>query len=48
MHHILIRALIPLAHMLHGWQAPEYVRWVEWHSATEALTLVEGGLTHWE
>jgi len=48
LHHILVRAPIPLPHMLHGWQAPEYVRWVEEHSEAEALTLVEGGLTHWE
>ena len=48
LHHILVRAPIPLPHMLHGWQAHEYVRWVEEHSEAEALTLVEGGLTHWE
>ncbi|KAH9055433.1 Golgi transport complex subunit 5-domain-containing protein [Lactarius vividus] len=48
LHHILVRAPIPLPHMLHGWQASEYVRWVEEHSEAEALTLVEGGLTHWE
>ncbi|KAH9018023.1 Golgi transport complex subunit 5-domain-containing protein [Lactarius pseudohatsudake] len=48
LHHILVRAPIPLPHMLHGWQAPEYVRWVEEHSEAEALTLVEGGLAHWE
>ncbi|KAI9437572.1 Golgi transport complex subunit 5-domain-containing protein [Lactarius indigo] len=39
LHHILVRAPIPLPHMLHGWQAPEYVRWVEEHSEAEALTL---------
>ncbi|KAH9023597.1 Golgi transport complex subunit 5-domain-containing protein [Lactarius deliciosus] len=48
LHHILVRAPIPLPHVLHGWQAPEYVRWVEEHSEAEALTLVEGGLAHWE
>jgi hypothetical protein len=48
LHHILVRAPIPLPHVLHGWQAHEYVRWVEEHSEAEALTLVEGGLTHWE
>jgi conserved oligomeric Golgi complex subunit 5 len=48
LHHILVRAPIPLPHTLHGWQAAEYVRWVEEHSAEEALTLVEGGLSHWE
>jgi len=48
LHHILVRAPIPLPHMLHGWQAHEYVRWVEEHSEAEALTLAEGGLTHWE
>jgi conserved oligomeric Golgi complex subunit 5 len=48
MHHILVRAPIPLPHTLHGWQAAEYVRWVEEHSDEEALTLIDGGLTHWE
>jgi hypothetical protein len=48
LHHILVRAPIPLPHALHGWQAPEYVRWVEEHSEEEALTLIDGGLTHWE
>ncbi|KAH9961505.1 Golgi transport complex subunit 5-domain-containing protein [Russula dissimulans] len=48
LHHILVRAPIPLPHVLHGWQAAEYVRWVEEHSEEEALTLVEGGLGHWE
>ena len=48
LHHILVRAPIPLPHTLHGWQAPEYVRWVEEHSEEEALTLVDGGITHWE
>ena len=48
LHHILVRAPIPLPHVLHGWQAAEYVRWVEEHSEEEALTLVEGGLAHWE
>jgi conserved oligomeric Golgi complex subunit 5 len=48
LHHILVRAPIPLPHTLHGWQAAEYVRWVEEHSEEEALTLIEGGLTHWE
>jgi conserved oligomeric Golgi complex subunit 5 len=48
LHHILVRAQIPLPHTLHGWQAAEYVRWVEEHSEEEALTLIEGGLTHWK
>ncbi|KAI0250167.1 Golgi transport complex subunit 5-domain-containing protein [Lactifluus subvellereus] len=48
LHHILVRAPIPLPHTLHGWQAAEYVRWVEEHSEEEALTLIDGGLTHWE
>ena len=48
MHHILVRSPIPLPHTLHGWQAAEYVRWVEEHSEEEALTLIDGGLTHWE
>jgi conserved oligomeric Golgi complex subunit 5 len=39
---------VPLPHSLHGWQESEYVRWVEEHSEEEALTLVEGGLSHWE
>ncbi|KAH9991771.1 Golgi transport complex subunit 5-domain-containing protein [Russula vinacea] len=48
LHHIIVRAPIPLPHTLHGWQAPEYVRWVEEHSEEEALSLIDGGLTHWE
>lgn len=48
LHHILVRSSIPLPHTLHGWQAAEYVRWVEEHSEEEALTLIDGGLTHWE
>lgn len=48
LHHIIVRGPIPLPHTLHGWQAPEYVRWVEEHSEEEALTLIDGGLTHWE
>jgi len=48
LHHILVRAPIPLPHTLHGWQAAEYVRWVEEHEEEEALTLVEGGIAHWE
>jgi conserved oligomeric Golgi complex subunit 5 len=48
LHHVLVRSPIPLPHTLHGWQAPEYVRWVEEHSEEEALTLVEGGIAHWE
>ena len=48
LHHILVRAPIPLPHTLHGWQAAEYVRWLEEHSEEEALTLIDGGLTHWE
>lgn len=48
LHHILVRSPIALPHRLHGWQEAEYVRWVEEHSAEEALTLVDGGLAHWE
>ena len=48
LHHIMVRSSIPLPHTLHGWQAAEYVRWVEEHSEVEALTLIDGGLTHWE
>jgi hypothetical protein len=48
LHHIIVRSPVPLPHTLHGWQAPEYVRWVEEHSEEEALTLIDGGLTHWE
>lgn len=48
LHHILVRAPIPLPHALHGWQPSEYVRWVEEHSEEEALTLIDGGLRHWE
>jgi conserved oligomeric Golgi complex subunit 5 len=39
---------MPLPNSLHGWQEAEYVRWVDEHTEEEALTLVEGGLTHWE
>lgn len=48
LHHILVRSPVPLPHGLHGWQEAEYVRWVDEHSEEEALTLVEGGLLHWE
>jgi hypothetical protein len=48
LHHIIARSPIPLPHTLHGWQAPEYVRWVEEHSEEEAPTPIDGGLTHWE
>lgn len=48
LHHILVRSPIPLPHTLHGWHEAEYVRWVDEHTAQEALTLIEGGLTHWE
>ncbi|KAN0116391.1 Golgi transport complex subunit 5 domain containing protein [Russula decolorans] len=48
LHHIMVRSSIPLPHTLHGWQAAEYVRWVEEHSEEEALTFIDGGLTHWE
>ncbi|KAF7321504.1 ACT domain-containing protein [Mycena kentingensis (nom. inval.)] len=48
LHHILVRSPVSLPHSLHGWQEAEYVRWVEEHSEEEALTLVDGGLVHWE
>jgi conserved oligomeric Golgi complex subunit 5 len=48
LHHILVRSPIPLPHALHGWQEAEYVRWVDEHSEEEALTLIEGGISHWE
>jgi hypothetical protein len=48
LHHVLVRSPIPLPHKLHGWQEAEYVRWVEEHSEEESLSLVDGGLTHWE
>ncbi|KZT26804.1 hypothetical protein NEOLEDRAFT_1177385 [Neolentinus lepideus HHB14362 ss-1] len=48
LHHIIVRSPIPLPHTLHGWQEAEYVRWVEEHSEEEALTLIDGGLSHWE
>lgn len=48
LHHILVRSPIPLPHALHGWQEAEYVRWVDEHSEEEALTLIEGGIAHWE
>lgn len=43
-----MRSPVPLPHSLHGWQEAEYVRWVDEHSEEEVLTLVEGGLSHWE
>ncbi|KAH8119187.1 hypothetical protein DFH11DRAFT_1874064 [Phellopilus nigrolimitatus] len=48
LHHILVRSPLPLPHSLHGWSESEYVRWVDEHSEEEALTLVDGVLTHWE
>ncbi|KAL5485046.1 hypothetical protein ACEPAI_7688 [Sanghuangporus weigelae] len=48
LHHILVRSSLPLPHALHGWSEAEYVRWVEEHTEEEALTLVDGVLTHWE
>ncbi|KAI0044340.1 hypothetical protein FA95DRAFT_1497209 [Auriscalpium vulgare] len=48
LHHILVRSPVDLPHTLHGWKEAEYVRWVEEHDATEALTLIDGGLAHWE
>ncbi|TFY76638.1 hypothetical protein EWM64_g7374 [Hericium alpestre] len=48
LHHILVRSPIDLPHKLHGWQEAEYVRWVEEHTEEEALTLIDGGLAHWE
>ncbi|KAL5507113.1 hypothetical protein ACEPAH_6569 [Sanghuangporus vaninii] len=48
LHHILVRSPLPLPHTLHGWSEAEYVRWVEEHTEEEALTLIDGVLTHWE
>jgi len=48
LHHILVRSPIPLPHTLHGWHEAEYVRWVDEHSEEECLTLIEGGIVHWE
>ncbi|KAA1471874.1 hypothetical protein DENSPDRAFT_800169 [Dentipellis sp. KUC8613] len=48
LHHIFVRSPIDLPHKLHGWQETEYVRWVEEHSEEEALTLIDGTLSHWE
>ena len=48
LHHILVRSPIPLPHALHGWSESEYVRWVDEHSAEEALSLIKGVLSHWE
>lgn len=50
LHHIIVRApsSLPLPHALHGWSEAEYVLWVDEHSEVEALTLVDGALTHWE
>ncbi|KAH0827442.1 Golgi transport complex subunit 5-domain-containing protein [Lanmaoa asiatica] len=48
LHHILVRSPLPLPHILHGWQESEYVRWVDEHSPEEALSLIDGSITHWE
>ena len=48
LHHILVRSPLPLPHALHGWSEAEYVRWVDEHTEEEALTLIDGVLTHWE
>ncbi|CAG8591609.1 15706_t:CDS:10, partial [Acaulospora colombiana] len=32
LHHILVRSPLPLPHRLHGWQEPQYVRFVEEHT----------------
>lgn len=48
LHHILVRSPMPLPHSLHGWSEAEYVRWVDEHSGEEALSLIDGALTHWE
>lgn len=48
LHHILVRSPLPLPHTLHGWQETEYVRWVDEHTAEEALSLIDGSITHWE
>ena len=48
LHHIIVRSPLPLPHALHGWSEAEYVRWVDEHSEEEALTLIDGVLTHWE
>jgi hypothetical protein len=48
LHHILVRSPLPLPHTLHGWQEAEYVRWVDEHSPEEALSLIDGSITHWE
>ncbi|KAH7108123.1 Golgi transport complex subunit 5-domain-containing protein [Auriculariales sp. MPI-PUGE-AT-0066] len=48
LHHIIVRSPVPLPHTLHGWQEAEYVKWVEEHAPSEAWTLVEGSLVHYE
>ncbi|KAF8135795.1 hypothetical protein EV363DRAFT_1447546 [Boletus edulis] len=35
-------------HTLHGWQEAEYVRWVDEHAPEEALSLIDGCISHWE
>ncbi|KAF8135793.1 Golgi transport complex subunit 5-domain-containing protein [Boletus edulis] len=48
LHHILVRSPLPLPHTLHGWQEAEYVRWVDEHAPEEALSLIDGCISHWE
>jgi conserved oligomeric Golgi complex subunit 5 len=47
LHHILVRSPLQLPHALHGWQEAEYVAWLEEHTTEDALSLVEGDLSHW-
>ena len=39
---------MPLPHTLHGWLEGEYVKWVDEHTQTEAWSLIESALAHWE
>ncbi|KAG1862894.1 Golgi transport complex subunit 5-domain-containing protein [Suillus tomentosus] len=44
LHHILVRSLLPMPHITHGWQEAEYVRWTEEHRQEDAWGLVEAAL----
>ncbi|KAF8135797.1 hypothetical protein EV363DRAFT_1294575 [Boletus edulis] len=44
----LARSPLQLPHTLHGWQEAEYVCWVDQHAPEEALSLIDGCISHWE
>jgi conserved oligomeric Golgi complex subunit 5 len=43
-----VRSPLPLPHRLHGWQEPQYVRFVEEHTDEEVWSVLEQGLKHWK